>query len=86
MPKIFFSLLFLFLTACSSQVVVNDDLYVKIAGEVICSSTDNEAAIYQKYGVTRADLEAYKQRFSNDLQHQQAIAKRILQVTMQCYQ
>jgi len=86
MPKIFFSLLFLFLTACSSQVVVNDDLYVKIAGEVICSSTDNEAAIYQKYGVTSAEIETYKTNFSKDPQHQQAIAKRILQVTMQCYQ
>jgi hypothetical protein len=86
MPKIFFSLLFLVLTACSSQVVVNDDLYVKIAGEVICSSTDNEAEIYQKYGVTSAEIEAYKTNFSKDPQHQQAIAKRILQVTMQCYQ
>ena len=76
----------LLLTACSQQIVLNDDLYVKIAGEVICSSTDNEAVIYQKYGVTSAEMEIYKKSFSKDPQHQQAIAKRILQVTMQCYQ
>lgn len=84
MKKTCTSLLLLFLFSCSQSVVLNDELYVKIAGEAICSDAVDDTSIYQKYGVTEEQMNAYKQAFSANENGRQEIAKKILNAIAQC--
>ena len=84
MKKTCTSLLLLFLFSCSQPVVLNDELYIKIAGEAVCSDAVDDTPIYQKYGVTTEQMNAYKQIFSQNEQKRQDIATKILQAAAEC--
>lgn len=77
-----FSIFLLFLS-CGKDIL-NDDLYIKISAETICSSLDDDTPIYQKYGVTEKEMMDYKEGFVHDETRRLAIAQRILSLSSQC--
>lgn len=83
MKKIVFIFAVFLITSCGA-VVLNDDLYVQISAEAVCSSSMDDTVIYNKYGVTEQQMMDYRDEFSKDEQKRQTIATKILQATAVC--
>lgn len=72
-------------SACSTVPEgLNDELYIKISAETICQEEDNDAQVYQKYGVTQTEIEAFRTEFLKDPDRTQKIREQLLQAVGEC--